>query len=74
MIRLHPSWLGSACRQATGEGLLEAAAHFRLERAAKLLRETDQSCASVALEAAFCDQSHMNRIFRWMVGPCAVGG
>jgi AraC-like DNA-binding protein len=60
----HPSWLGSAYRQATGEGLLEAAARFRIEFASRLLRETDQSYACVALEAGFCDQSHMNRSFR----------
>jgi AraC family transcriptional regulator len=60
----HPSWLGSAYRQATGEGLLEAAARYRIECASRLLRETDQSYADVALEAGFCDQSHMNRSFR----------
>jgi len=60
----HPSWLGSAYRQATGERLLEAAARFRIECASRLLRETDQSYADVALEAGFCDQSHMNRSFR----------
>jgi AraC-like DNA-binding protein len=70
----HPSWLGSAYRQATGEGLLEAAARFRIECASRLLRETDQSYACVALEAGFCDQSHMNRSFRRMLGrlPTAV--
>jgi AraC family transcriptional regulator len=70
----HPSWLGSAYRQATGEGLLEAAARFRIECAARLLRETNQSYACVALEAGFCDQSHMNRSFRRILGrlPTAV--
>ena len=70
----HPSWLGSAYRQATGEGLLEAAARFRIECASRLLRETDQSYACVALEAGFCDQSHMNRSFRRILGrlPTAV--
>jgi AraC family transcriptional regulator len=60
----HPSWLGFAYRQATGEGLLEAAARFRIELASQLLRETDQSYARVAFAAGFCDQSHMNRSFR----------
>ena len=70
----HPSWLGSAYRCATGEGLLEAAARFRVERASRLLRETDQAYASVASEAGFCDQSHMIRTFRRMLGrlPSAV--
>jgi AraC-like DNA-binding protein len=64
MVGRHPSWLGAAYKAATGEGLLQALARFRIERAARLLRETEQCCASVALEAGFCDQSHMNRSFR----------
>ena len=60
----HPSWIGSAYRRATGEGLQETAARFRVERAAHLLRETELPCARVASEAGFCDQSHMNRTFR----------
>jgi AraC family transcriptional regulator len=70
----HPSWLGAAFRRATGEGLLEARARYRLERASRLLRETDQALAGVAIEAGFCDQSHMNRSFQRLLGrpPSAV--
>jgi AraC-like DNA-binding protein len=64
----HPSWLGAAYRKATGEGPMEAAARFRVERAARALRETDHSCVDIALEAGFCDQSHMNRTFRRLLG------
>ena len=70
----HPSWLGSAYRRATGEGLSDTAARLRIECAARLLRETDQACAAVAQEAGFCDQSHMIRTFRRVLGrlPSAV--
>lgn len=70
----HPSWLGTAYRRAVGEGLAETAARFRVERAARLLRETDMPAASVAAEAGFCDQSHMSRTFRRVLGrlPSAV--
>lgn len=70
----HPSWLGSAYKRATGEGLLESAARFRIERAACLLRESDLTYATVAAEAGFCDQSHMIRTFRRILGrlPSAV--
>lgn len=70
----HPSWVGTAYRQVIGEGLLETAARLRIERAARLLRETDQPCARIAAEAGFCDQSHMNRTFRRVLGrlPSAV--
>jgi AraC-like DNA-binding protein len=38
------------------------------------LRETAQPYASIALDAEFCDQSHMNRTFRRVLGrsPAAV--
>ena len=67
-VQRHPSWAGTAYRRATGEGLQETAARFRVERAARLLRETQQSCISIALESGFCDQSHMNRTFRRVLG------
>ena len=70
----HPSWLGSAYKAATGEGLPQAAARFRVERAVKLLRETEAPLADVAAAAGFCDQSHMNRTVRTVLGrpPLAV--
>ena len=70
----HPSWVGSAYRHATGEGLPETAARMRVERATRLLRETDEPYASIAYDAGFCDQSHMNRTFRRVLGrtPVAV--
>jgi AraC-like DNA-binding protein len=73
-VRRHPSWVGSAYRHATGEGLQETAARFRVERATRLLRETGQPYAAIAFEAGFCDQSHMNRTFRRVLGrsPAAV--
>jgi AraC family transcriptional regulator len=67
-LDLHPSWLGSAYRSATGEGLQETAARYRVEHAARLLRETDESYAAIAIDAGFCDQSHMNRTFRRLLG------
>ena len=66
--RRHPSWVGSAYRHATGERLQESAARFRVEHATRLLRETGQPFSSIAFEAGFCDQSHMNRTFRRVLG------
>ena len=63
-VRRHPSWVGAAYRRVSGEGLQQTAARFKVERAARLLRETERSCASVAHECGFSDQSHMNRTFR----------
>ena len=67
-VSRHPSWLGSAYHLAYGERLQETVARMRVERAARLLRETDESFAHVALDAGFCDQSHMNRTFARILG------
>jgi AraC family transcriptional regulator len=71
---LHPSWLGTAYRQAAGEGLMDAAARFRVEHATRLLRETELPFTRVAMDAGFYDQSHMIRTFRRVLGrlPSAV--
>jgi AraC family transcriptional regulator len=65
---LHPSWLGTAYRRVAGEGLLDAAARFRVEHATRLLRETELPFTDIALDAGFCDQSHMIRSFRRVLG------
>jgi AraC family transcriptional regulator len=70
----HPSWAGAAYKHATGESFQATAARLRVERATCLLRESDESYVSIASEAGFCDQSHMNRSFRRVLGrsPAAV--
>lgn len=70
----HPAWLGAAYAVERGEGLAQAAARFRVERAARRLRETDDTPADIAAAAGFCDQSHMIRVFRRLLGrsPSAV--
>ncbi len=69
-----PAWIGPAYRSLTGEGLQEMAARFRVERAARLLRESDEPLCAIAMETGFSDQSHMNRAFRRVLGrlPTAV--
>ena len=73
-IGRSPAWIGPAYRRSTGEGLQETAARIRVERAARLLRESDQGLAVIAAESGFCDQSHMNRTFLRVLGrsPTAV--
>jgi AraC-like DNA-binding protein len=57
-------WLARAYRAHRGEGLAEAQRRWRVERAVRLLADSDQPLAAIALDAGFCDQSHMNRAFR----------
>lgn len=60
--------LARAYRIAVGEGLQETVRRKRVAAASDLLRFTDQSLADIALVAGFCDQSHMNRNFRSLLG------
>ena len=67
-LDLHPAWLARSYREATGEGLHETLRRKRLERATLLLRNSDSPPADIALAAGFCDQSHMIRGFKAVLG------
>jgi AraC family transcriptional regulator len=67
-LDLHPAWLARRYREATGEGLHETLRRKRVERALLALRASDMALAEVALHCGFCDQSHMNRCFRHLLG------
>jgi AraC family transcriptional regulator len=73
---LHPAWLARAYRYAAGEGMHETVRRKRVERACTLLRQTEDGLPDIALAAGFCDQSHMNRNFRQVLGrtPLQVRG
>ena len=68
------AWLVRAYRHWRGEGLEEARRRRRVEAAARLIETSSCGLAEIAAEAGFCDQSHMNRAFRLLLGrtPAAV--
>lgn len=65
---LHPSWLAQAYRASVGEGMRQTLQRKRVEYATMLLRRSDTPPAQVAAAAGFCDQSHMSRAFRKLLG------
>ena len=67
-LGLTRPWLAEAYRRATGEGLGETLTRRRVEAAATLLRTTSHSGAEIAAATGFCDQSHMIRGFRKILG------
>lgn len=67
-LGIHPAWLAQAYRRSMGEGIQETAQRGRIERAVRLLRQTGASCAHIAADAGFCDQSHMIRAFGRLLG------
>ncbi len=67
-LDLHPAWLARSYRTARGEGLHETVRRKRVERAVMLLRGSDAPPTDIALTSGFCDQSHMNRSFKAVLG------
>ncbi len=64
----HPAWVARSYRRWRGEGIAETLRRRRVERSVVLLRETKMSLAELAAACGFCDQSHMNRSFRAVLG------
>ena len=67
-LKLHPAWLARRYRECAGEGLHETIRRRRVERAIVLLRATAMTLAEVAAVVGFCDQSHMVRVFKSILG------
>jgi AraC family transcriptional regulator len=67
-LGLHPAWLARRYRETVGEGLRDTLRRKCVERALAALRGSPMALAEVALHAGFCDQPHMNRCFRQLLG------
>lgn len=67
-LDLNPRWLAHAYRTAVGEGLQETIMRLRCEEAADLLRSTSHPIAAIAADCGFCDQSHLNRSMKRLIG------
>jgi AraC family transcriptional regulator len=67
-VARHPAWLARAYRAWRGEGVAETLRRRRIERATLRLRFSAAALADIAAECGFCDQSHMNRAFRAVLG------
>ncbi|MBZ4373688.1 AraC family transcriptional regulator [Corallococcus sp. AS-1-6] len=61
---VSPQRLGRAFRQAWRCSPAEYLRQVRLERAGRALRETQRPLGDIALDAGYCDQSHLTREFR----------
>lgn len=51
-------------KETTGWGFSDYLRDLRLERAARMLRETTESVAAIACQTGFADQSHLQRLFK----------
>jgi AraC family transcriptional regulator len=67
-LGMHAGWLAEAYRDAAGEGLQETVRRRRVAMATSLLRHSDRPPAEIAAASGFCDQSHMIRSLRAVLG------
>jgi AraC family transcriptional regulator len=71
-VGMHPRWLTHAYRTAVGEGLHDTILRRRIEHAVHQLRTSDDPIAEIAAVTGFCDQSHLNRVLRRLIGRTPV--
>lgn len=64
----HPATLTRAFRRELGCTPGDYQRRLRVERAARLLRDTSMPLADVAAACGFCDQSHLARSFHHVLG------
>jgi AraC-like DNA-binding protein/mannose-6-phosphate isomerase-like protein (cupin superfamily) len=60
-------------KHTTGSTFVDYLRDVRLARAARLLRETDQSIADIAAATGFSDQSYLHRCFKARYGTAPLG-
>lgn len=61
---MSPSHFSRVIRRQTGRTFTELLTRIRMDRAARLLRETDRPLATVAMDSGFRDQSYFTKVFR----------
>jgi AraC family transcriptional regulator len=65
---VEPAYLGRAFRRYTGHGVGDELRAARVDRARTLIERTRRPLADIAAETGFCDQSHLTRAFRRVLG------
>jgi AraC family transcriptional regulator len=65
---LSPSHFARRFRVTTGKAPHQYLTQLRIERARRLLRETDTDIVEVAFACGFANQEHMTRLFKQHCG------
>lgn len=67
-VGVHPIHIARAFRARHGCSASEYVARVRVEHACRLIASTRHSLAEIAVEVGFCDQSHLTKAFRRIMG------
>ena len=65
---VSPSHFSKLMKEHTGKSFSQLLTQMRISRARQLLIQSDRNLSEIALECGFCDQSHMNKVFRVATG------
>ena len=68
IVRLSTSHFARAFKTSFGEAPFAYIARARIERAKRLMLETETALSQIALDCGMCDQSHFTRVFSRVVG------
>jgi AraC-like DNA-binding protein len=68
IVRLSTSHFARAFKKSFGAAPFAYIACARIERAKRLMLETDLALSQIALECGMCDQSHFTRVFSRVAG------
>ena len=63
-VYVTPNYLQKLCKEQLGTTLTKIGQMFAVEKAKKLLKETDQQIIDISYSLGFSTQSHFNRIFK----------
>jgi AraC family transcriptional regulator len=66
--RLSRSYFSAAFKRSLGETLHDYLTRRRVARAQELMLVTDRVLSRIALDCGFCDQAHLSRVFRRLIG------
>ncbi len=67
-VRLSTFRIAHLVKERTGRTILQHVHEMRIREAQRLLEESRLSCAEIAYEVGFTDQSYFNRRFRALTG------
>lgn len=66
--RLSTSHFSRAFKQSFGQAPMTYVTHRRVELAQRLLLKTEDSVCQISLVCGMCDQAHLTRVFRRILG------
>lgn len=67
-VNLSPFRISHVIKEHTGKTFMQHVLVMRINKARRLLEQTEKSCGEIAHEAGFCDQSYFIRHFKKITG------